>query len=167
MQKENKNNFAFIDCQNLNLAIRDCGWKIDWKRFRKYLLEKYYVQKAYLFLGFVPGQELLYTSLQEAGYIIIFKPTLPKPDGNIKGNCDAELVLQSMIDFFDYDQAVIVSGDGDFHCLVKYFITKNKLGKLIIPNQAKYSALLKRFPSEYLAFVSDLRFKLEYKKRTQ
>lgn len=31
----------------------------------------------------------------------------------------------------------------------------------------KYSALLKRFPSEYIAFINDLKRKLSYKKRTQ
>ncbi len=24
-----ENNFAFIDSQNLNLAIKDCGWSLD------------------------------------------------------------------------------------------------------------------------------------------
>lgn len=43
--KENKNNFAFIDSQNLNLSIRDLGWKLDFKRFRKYLVDKYNVTR--------------------------------------------------------------------------------------------------------------------------
>lgn len=158
-------NYAFIDCQNLNLAIRDCGWKLDWRRFRIFLKEKYHVQKAYLFIGFVDEQRQLYTSLQEAGFVLIFKPTLAHRDGTIKGNCDAELVLQAMIDLQEYDGAVIVTGDGDFHCLVSYLITQHKLAKLLVPNQRRYSLLLKRFPSEYLAFVSDLRHKLEYKRK--
>lgn len=67
-----------------------------------------------------------------------------------------------------YERAIIVTGDGDFHCLVKYLIKQSKLGKLLVPNQKSYSCLLRRFPSEYLAFISDLKDKLEYKKkRTQ
>ena len=27
-----RNNYAFIDSQNLNLAIRDQGWTLDFKR---------------------------------------------------------------------------------------------------------------------------------------
>ena len=46
-------NYAFIDSQNLNLATQTLGWKLDWKRFRVYLAEKYGVTKAYLFIGFV------------------------------------------------------------------------------------------------------------------
>ena len=34
-------NYAFIDSQNLNLSIFDQGWKLDYKRFRKYLDDKY------------------------------------------------------------------------------------------------------------------------------
>jgi len=156
-------NFAFIDSQNLNLSIRSLGWKLDFKRFRVYLEEKYAVSKAYLFIGYIEGNQDLYTALQEAGYILIFKPTLRYKDGTTKGNCDAELVLQAMIDYHDYDKAVIVTGDGDFYCLVQYLIKQTKLEKLLVPNQKSYSALLKKFPSEYLAFVSDLRKKIEYK----
>ncbi len=163
-----KNNFAFIDSQNLHLGIRkDLGWSLDYGRFRIYLQEKYGVTKAYVFIGFVESNSELYKSLQEKGYILIFNPTLKYRDGHTKGNCDAELVLQVMIDYAEYHKAVLVTGDGDFHCLVDYLIRKDKFKKLLIPNQQRYSALLKRFPSEYLAFVSDLRVRLEYKKRTQ
>jgi len=33
-------NYAFIDGQNLYLAIQKSGWKLDFKRFRVYLKEK-------------------------------------------------------------------------------------------------------------------------------
>lgn len=158
-------NYAFIDSQNLNLATQDLGWKLDWRRFRVYLAEKYDVSKAYLFIGFMEKNADLYKSLQEKGYILIFKPTLQYKDGKTKGNCDAELVLQAMIDLQEYEKAVIVSGDGDFYCLVDYLIKQKKLGKVLVPNQAKYSALLKKFDSGYLGFVSDLKKKLEYKPR--
>lgn len=74
------NNYAFIDSQNLNLAIRELGWKIDWRRFRVYLSEKYGVTKAFLFIGFVSGNQKLYTALQEAGFVCVFKPTLTYKD---------------------------------------------------------------------------------------
>jgi uncharacterized LabA/DUF88 family protein len=162
--KQKANNFAFIDSQNLNLSIQQLGWKLDFGRFRTYLREKYNVQKAYLFIGFMEEQRNMYRALQEKGYILIFKPTIRNHDGKTKGNCDAELVLQAMIDLDEYDNAVLVSGDGDFHCLIVYLIQQEKFAKLLVPNQKKYSALLKKLPSEYLGFVSDLQSKLEYKK---
>ena len=160
IQKEN--NFAFIDSNNLHLSIKQLGWKLDFKRFRKYLMEKYGVQKAYMFIGYFDKNQDMYTKLQEVGYILIFKPTLAGKDGYIKGNCDAELVLHTMIEYENYNKAVIVTGDGDFHCLVQHLIKNNKFKKLLIPSQSAYSALLKRFPSGYLAFVSDVRKKVEY-----
>ncbi|MFA9262759.1 MAG: NYN domain-containing protein [Undibacterium sp.] len=161
--KQVGNNFAFIDSQNLNLSVKRLGWRLDYARFRVYLREKYGVSKAYMFIGFMEEQSSLYRSLQEKGYILIFKPTLRHKDGTIKGNCDAELVLQAMIDYHSYQKAVVVTGDGDFHCLIRYLIDKEKLEQLLIPDQAHYSALLKRFPSGFLAFISQLRTKLEFR----
>ena len=156
-------NYAFIDSQNLNLAIRELGWRLDFQRFRVYLRDKYRVDKAFLFLGYLPQNTELYTSLQEAGFICVFRPTLTHKDGTTKGNCDAELVLQAMIELANYDKAVIVSGDGDFQCLAKYLHEQGKLAELLIPNQDKYSALLKfDIFKPYHRFVSDLRAKLEY-----
>jgi len=160
-----ENNYAFIDSQNLNLSIQDLGWKLDFRKFRRYLKEKYGIIKAFLFIGYIDGNEDLYKALQGAGFICIFKPTLTYKNGKTKGNCDAEMVLQTMIEYSHYEKAVIITGDGDFHCLVKYLIQKGKLKKLLVPNQNSYSALLKRFPSEFLTFVSDLKKKLSYKKK--
>ena len=165
MSKENQkqNNYAFIDSQNLNLGIRDAGWDLDFARFRVYLNEKYSVSKAYLFIGYIEKNRQLYTALESFGYILIFKPVLEYQPGKVKGNVDAELVLQTMIEIENFDGAVIVSGDGDFHCLVRYLIDQDKLSKVLVPNQAKYSALLKKIPSGYLAFVSDLQKRLTFK----
>lgn len=163
-QKEN--NYAFIDSQNLNLSIRSLGWQLDFLRFYKYLQEKYGVSTAYIFIGYIEGNNDLYIALQKMGYVCIFRPTLKYKDGTTKGNCDAELVLQAMIDFNGYDRAVIVTGDGDFYCLVKYLIDKNKLKAVLIPNKLKFSALLKlREFRPFLRFVNDLSSKLAYKKK--
>ena len=160
-----KNNFAFIDSQNLNLSIRSLGWKLDFKRFRIYLKEKYNVSTAYLFIGFIDGNNDLYKKLQSSGFICIFKPTLIYKDGTTKGNCDAELVLHTMIEYPNYDKAVIVTGDGDFHCLADYLIEKQKLEAILIPNRFQYSALLKlAVIKPFLRFMNDLKNKLEYKK---
>ena len=83
--------------------------------------------------------------------------------GRIKGNVDAELVLHAMIEYRNYDQAVIVSGDGDFFCLVKYLANNNKLRKLIVPNDKKYSSLYRKHVS-YMAGVNRFREKLGIKK---
>lgn len=165
-RKQKENNYAFIDSQNLNLAIRDLGWRLDFARFRVYLAEKYAVVKAFLFIGYIEGNSDLYKALQEAGFICIFKPTLKYHDGTTKGNCDAELVLQAMIEFPNYEKAVVVTGDGDFHCLVKYLAEQSKLKSVLVPNRNKFSALLKfKMFRQFLRFMNDLQELLAYKKK--
>ncbi len=157
--------YAFIDSQNLNLGIRSAGWQLDFRRFRIYLSNKYRVEKAFLFIGYVPGNEKLYTNLQKYGYIIIFKPTLEFKEGlrvKIKGNVDAELVLYAITEKENYDKAIIVSGDGDFYCLIEYLRRIGKLGKILLPNY-KYSRLLKTF-SKYIAHLQRARKGIEKKK---
>jgi uncharacterized LabA/DUF88 family protein len=157
-----KNNYAFIDSQNLNLAIKEQGWTLDFNRFRKYLEDKYGVTKAFIFIGYIATNQSLYTSLQKDGYILIFKPTLFLPDGKVKGNIDAELVLHTMIEYPNYEKAVIVTGDGDFHCLIDYLKKQDKLLKLIVPNRHKFSSLLRKFVPD-MVFMNDLKGKLEYR----
>jgi len=147
MTKNIKPNYAFIDSQNLNLGVKSQGWKLDWQKFRQYLNNKYNIKKAYLFIGQLAGNESLYTFLQECGYILIFKPTLEhKVKGKIviKGNVDAELVLHTLIHYQHYHQAIIVSGDGDFHCLIEYLFNHDKLLRILAPNR-HYSRLLHEY----------------------
>lgn len=159
--------YAFIDSQNLNLGIRSQGWRLDWRKFRHYLRTKYAVEKAYLFIGHVSGNESLYAALQEAGYILILKPTLEhRVNGKvkIKGNVDAELVLHAMIQYSEYSKAIIVSGDGDFHCLVEHLESKGKLLKIFTPT-SHYSSLLRKFNAgNYIVRIDLLRNSLENKK---
>jgi len=159
--------YAFIDSQNLNLGVRSQGWKLDFGKFRQYLVTKYQVRKTYLCIGFIQENQSLYTYLQNVGYICIFKPTLklksPGRKVHIKGNVDAELVLHTMIEYNNYDKAIIVSGDGDFHCLVEYLDSQNKLLKIIAPNR-RYSSLLRKF-TKYIAVISALKEKLKVIKR--
>ena len=151
-------NYAFIDSTNLHMSIQSQGWTLDYVRFRKYLSDKYKVSKAFLFLGYLPTHADLYKSLQEAGFVLVFKPTL-EIKGKIKGNADAELVLQAMIEYPNYEQAVIVTGNGNPHRLVKYLASKKKLHKLIVPNKRRYSSLLRKF-SPYISGLNGLMDKL-------
>ena len=137
--------YAFIDSQNLNLGIKSLGWKLDFRKFRFHLKSKYHANKAFLFIGYVKDNQKLYKYLEKAGYILIFKPTLQyssKKKRIIKGNVDAELVLHTMIQLPKFDKAIIISGDGDFFCLIEYLNSINKFLKIITPNR-KYSALLR------------------------
>ena len=154
--------YAFVDSQNLNLGVKSQGWDLDFGKFRIFLKEKYDVKKAFLFIGYIPTNRNLYDYLKKSDYNIIFKPVLKSSrhkKAKVKGNVDAELVLYTMIEFPNYDKAIIISGDGDFYCLADYLMKKNKLRKIIVPN-SKYSSLLRKFGS-FIVNVNLFRRKIE------
>ena len=160
------NNQAFIDSQNLYLAIQELGWKLDYKRFRIYLKEKYSVEKAFMFLGYLAENQELYRFLQEAGFILIFRPILEKEGKTIKGNCDVDLALHTLVNLKDYYKAIIVTGDGDFCMLVKYLQESNKLAKVLAPSRKNCSVLLRKATGSNIAFIEDLENKLSLKKKS-
>ena len=87
MQKKHEIIHAFIDSQNLNLGTgKDLfnkkrkriykGWQLDFKKFRIYLADKFRVSKAFLFIGYVRGNERMYRQLKSYGYKLVYKPTI-------------------------------------------------------------------------------------------
>ncbi len=166
--------YIFIDSQNLNLGTsKDIyrnkkliykGWKLDFKKFRRYLTDKFRVTKAFLFIGYIKQNENLYKQLRSEGYILVFKPTVRDQQGKPKGNVDAELVLYSAaIEYPNYHKAIIVSGDGDFRCLHEFLEKNRKLLHIVIPNEKSESSLLKPF-QRYKIFLSFEKDKLRFRK---
>ncbi len=158
-----ENNFAFIDAQNTQKGTEKLGWKINWHRFRIYLKEKYAVKIAFLFMGYLPYNQKLYSYLQRAGFVIIFKPILLNKDNTPKGNCDADLVLNVMLEKDNFDQAVIVTSDGDFYSLVKYLYKENKLKAVLSAHTNNCSSLLKKEAKGKISYLQDFKNGLEYK----
>jgi len=70
-----------------------------------------------------------------------------------------------MIDYKEYDKAVIVTSDGDFYSLVKYLYKNNKLKYVMSPYFNTCSTLLKKTAKEKIVFMVNLRKKLEYKEK--
>ena len=186
-QANDKNIYAFIDSQNLNLGIQRLGWKMDWKKFRTFLKETYGVREAFMFIGYMPEHEDLYMQLHEAGFKVVLKPTYdmtrPHPEmdpsvkddkaqtskkqdeeeKHIKGNIDADLVLFAMKEWPNYSKAIIVSGDGDFYSLIEHLERYSKLQHILTPNQ-HYSNLFNAF-DKYIVTLDGFRDKLAYRDR--
>ncbi|MFA7301064.1 MAG: NYN domain-containing protein [Candidatus Shapirobacteria bacterium] len=167
--------YAFIDAQNLNLGTsKDVnrngkiiykGWKLDFKKFFIYLKNKFQVEKAILFIGYIKENQKLYDSLSSFGYELVYKPSVKNHDGVVKGNVDAEIVLySSSIYYNNYNKAVIVSGDGDFYCLHKFLVERKKLKTIIIPNKYSESSLLSQFQN-YKIFINREKEKLEFRQK--
>ena len=139
-----KNNFAYIDAANLHNAITDLGWQFDYARFRTWLKEKYNVSQAYIFIGLIPKYKDLYKYLQESGFTLIFKETIYDGNGKPKGNCDADLVVQTMTDLYEknFDKAIVVSSDGDYASLIKVLRDKEKFEAILSPAPADKCSIL-------------------------
>jgi len=160
-------NYAFIDSQNVYKGTKFyLGWEIDWFRFRTYLRHKYNVEYAYLFIGFIPEYSDIYDELQKAGFILKFKPVLPDGEGGVKGNVDADLVLQAMIDFAAYDRAILVSSDGDFYSLARYLYDNGKIAAVLSPTREKCSSLLRKSAKEKMQYMDKLKWKIAKRKGT-
>ena len=115
-----------------------------------------------MFIGYMPEHEAMYEQLHEAGFKIVLKQTfdMTRPQAimsedpkekekaeeelHIKGNVDADLVLWAMKELSNYDQAILVSGDGDFYSLLEYLEEKGRLKNILVPS-SHYSSLFNKF----------------------
>lgn len=161
MKKEK--NHAYIDGANLHNGVASLGWQLDYARFRTWLTDKYRVDKAYMFLGLIPRYSKLYKYLQEIGFTLVFKEVIYDNSGKPKGNCDADLVLNTVCDTYEksFDKVLLVTSDGDYAGLVKFLLEKNKLLSILSPrNSDKCSILLKR-TSAKISYINDQRSLLE------
>lgn len=154
---------AFIDAQNVVQATRRLGWTFDLVKLRKYLSDKYGVTKAFYFIGFVQRNQGLYSIIQQSGFVLQFKEVAVRPSGaDIKGNVDVNLTLHAATTINDYNQAVLVSADGDFSPLVQFWQSKEKFRAILSPDEpSQTSRFLKRDASGNISFMSNLRNKLE------
>ena len=152
-------NLAFIDGQNLHLGTTQEGWKVDLRKFRIYLKDKYSVNEAYYFLGYVSDLEQeLYKNIQKAGFILVFKHHNPALQTAKKGNVDTDIVfevMRNLIDNQNFNKVVLVSGDGDYIRLVDYLINKNKFEKILFPNRKFASSMYKHITVRFYDYLQN------------
>lgn len=166
-------NEAFIDGQNLHFGTTHAqpSWKIDVIKFRKYLQSKFNVEQAYYFLGcFDDNLQKMYTSLQEAGYTLVFRKHQREVVSHKKGNVDTDLVFYIMYKLYkreSIDKIVLVSGDGDYYRMVKFLHDEGKLGKIIFPVRKNASTLYKQIEPKYTMHLDEdgVRRKIAYKSK--
>ena len=165
-------NLAFIDGQNLHLGTIVSGWKIDYERFRVYLREKYKVSEAYYHLGYVSEeQQDLYSNIQKAGLILVFKEHSSTLKGKKKGNVDTDVVFAIMRELIErlkeFNKVILISGDGDYKKVVDYLIKKGRFLKILFPNTKARSSLYNKIGGDKFDYLDrqDVRSIIEYKKR--
>lgn len=163
MSNSEKNNYAFIDGQNLHMGtwLSEPVWKIDLARFRIFLEKRYKVSKAYYFLGYIKEGdkiESIYEEIQQAGFILVFRQHTSAMVGNKKGNVDSDIIFSIMKRLYkdeDFEKIVLVSGDGDYKMLVDFLIEEKRFEKVLFPNRKYRSSLYKELSNKYFAYLDD------------
>ena len=162
IRKKKKANYAFVDNENVNVSVQKQGWKLDREKFIHRLKQEYRVEKVYMFMWYIKKYQKMYDFFADLGYTLIFKQVNQNPKIPNKWNTDAELVLHTMIEYVHYDKAIIVTGDGDFACLVEYLRQQSKLSTLIVPNDKRYASTLNEASKGKLISLSDFKDVLAY-----
>ncbi len=161
-----ENNLAFVDGQNLYLGtMSECpSWKVDLLKFRQYLSEKYEVQSAYYFLGFVDeSNQDLYENIQRAGFILKFREHNSGMLSNKKGNVDSDIIFEVMKKIYKkepFDKIVLVTGDGDFKMLVDFLIEEGRFKKILFPNKGFASSLYKKITRVYFDYLLNIKHRI-------
>ncbi len=127
------------------------------------------MHEAYYFLGYVSDeQEELYSLLQRAGFIVIFKEHHASSVGKKKGNVDSDIIfemMKNMIENATFHKILLVSGDGDYKKVVDYLIKKERFEKILFPNKKFASSLYKYLGSERFDYLSNIKSYVQYIKR--
>lgn len=153
---------AYIDGANLHKGIATLGWKLDYGRFRSWMRQKYGVTDVKLFIGFIPTSADLYKQRQQQGYACVFKEVVYDSAGRAKGNCDADLVLNAMRDHYENtpSNVVLVSSDGDYSCLIRFWQEKGVSCTVLSPSLIKKCSWLIRKTNVPLVCLNDVRQKI-------
>jgi len=164
---EMHNNLALIDNQNLYLsAVRaKSPWRIDMKRFRVYLEEKYHITEARLYMGaHMPEQQRMYDNFRSFGYELQFRQHSIQQAGTKKGNVDSDITFaltKFAMDDEGFDKVYLVSGDGDYKLAVDFLIQQSKFGKILLPSHENASSLYKQLELKYYAYLDDMSMRLK------
>lgn len=148
-------------------------WHINLARPRVYLEQKYNVETAYYYLGYVQDDgktDWLYEEIQKAGFVLVFRQHTSAMLGKKKGNVDADIIFSIMKRIYkneSFKKIVLVSGDGDYKMLVDFLIEEAKFEKILFPNVKHSSSLYKKITRNYFDDLTkqDVRDKVEKKKR--
>jgi uncharacterized LabA/DUF88 family protein len=122
--------YAGIDVE----AYKEEGKEINLEKLVKYFsektLEKGKTEAETITLGRQLERAKFYRDLKKFGYELRIKPTktFTSAEGTTttKANCDVDLTFDMMRYMSQYNEAVVLSGDGDFAPIVEYLVKKHK-----------------------------------------
>lgn len=157
--------YAFIDASNIIYGAANHGWKMDFVKLYSYLSTRFKVDKIYYYAGLDKDnlkQIHFYEKLQEFGYTLHLVPVKVFKDGKKKADIDSRMTFEMMKYFSQYDNAVVLSGDGDYYWVLEYLLLNKKSVKLIAHTKSTARELKKLF-GEKFTDLSRIKNKIEFK----
>ena len=152
---------AFIDSENLKRAVEEIDKEIDYKRFRLWLKNKLGVDRAVMYFGYVEDGSAHYRFLRSCGFETVFRQ-VERMHGHRKANVDVCLTISVLDQIEDFDEAYLVSADGDFFDLTERLQERGKLAGVISPaTPGNCSRLLRSTYSDKIYFIPQFINKFE------
>jgi len=165
MRKSKRATYVFIDASNIIYGCSNQGWKMDFQKLIKYLKERFEAKKVFYFAGLDPENKKqlgFYEKLQEFGYILRLVPLKTFSDGSRKGDVDSRMTFEIMRHFKNYDQVIVLTGDGDYYWVLEYLLEQGKNLK-VLSFRKRTAREIKRLTGEDFTDLSRLRKMLEFK----
>ena len=158
---------AFIDGANLGFMQRNLDLAIDFAAMREHFESYGTLVDCIYYIGTDASNEGQYRFLDmltRSGFSIESKPmrTITNDDGTTrnKANLDIEIVLD-MFNLIDtYDQAILVSGDGDFERPLRQLRARAKRFKVIAAD-SMVSMDLRRVAGPHFIDLESIRDEIE------
>lgn len=149
---------VFIDAANVIYSQRTLKWQIDFKKLMDYFEDNYKLDNVYFYFAYLRDnkkQQEFFNKLRQWGYKIRTKEVklIKQSDGTImkKGNLDVELTIDAVSDLRFYSTAILMSGDSDFHALVR-FLQKRDKKVVVISSKGHVSFELLKAADKYINF---------------
>ena len=146
----NKNTSVYIDYANLLARCKQDNLSINYRKFFTYLSEKFNTKEIIIFTGYFKDKETEYVLNKEIGFKYVFKEIIySKEESKIKANCDVDIVIKCVRDVYDENTkpnaVVLITSDGDFASLIKFWQEKSINIKIVSPaSPDRCSYLLKK-----------------------
>lgn len=156
MDKPSNRVAIFIDGGNMYHAVKKLGFKVDFLRLREFFVPPdAELFQAYYYSAFDPTQGFIMKILdflRHNDFVVVTKQ-VKKFSTEMKGNLDADLVIDMMTTLDHYDVAVLISGDGDFTRLVEELQKHGKKIQVVSTEKTTPSLLAQELKDQADEFI--------------
>jgi uncharacterized LabA/DUF88 family protein len=116
---------VFVDAANIEIAAKAKGWRFDYQKLERELTKSAPEVLGLFYYTAIEGDYQIKAKGIE-NYQVISKPVSCYQDGNKKGNLDLEIARDLITKSREFETAILVSGDGDFTCIVEHLQQQQK-----------------------------------------